>query len=64
MYVSTDTLIGDAAPGDQARLAELALDLICSGADLHSLDFLRWLVHSGGRHPEWDLRQSRRRRKA
>jgi hypothetical protein len=44
----------------QARLAELALELVCAEADLRAIDFLRWLVRSG-RNPEWDVRQSRPR---
>jgi hypothetical protein len=39
---------------EQARLAEITLRLVWCGADLHALDFLRWLVQTN-RSPEWDV---------
>ncbi|MFI5269055.1 MAG: hypothetical protein ACHQ7M_16890 [Chloroflexota bacterium] len=38
----------------QARLAEITLRLVWAGADIHTLDFLRWLVQNN-RNPEWEL---------
>jgi len=37
-----------------ARLAEITLRLVWAGADLHALDFLRWLVQNN-RNPEFEL---------
>ena len=39
---------------ERARLAEITLRLVWAGANLHALDFLRWLVQNN-RNPEWDL---------
>ena len=38
---------------DPRRMAEITLRLVWSGADMHALDFLRWLVQQG-RDPEWE----------
>jgi hypothetical protein len=37
---------------EETRLAEITLRLVWAGADIHALDFLRWLVQNG-RDPEW-----------
>jgi hypothetical protein len=34
-------------------MAEITLRLVWAGADMHALDFLRWLVQQG-RNPEWE----------
>lgn len=41
---------------DQAtdrRFVEITLRLVWAGADMHVLDFMRWLVQRG-RSPEWE----------
>jgi hypothetical protein len=38
---------------DPRRMAEIISRLVWSGADMHALDFLRWLVQQG-RNPEWE----------